>query len=82
MEGHLRFQSPLPKVDSCSYCRTPNIKSTECNCRSLRIEQLIINNPAVEKFENIQIEVMHVEADPDLEDKDILQILAEDEPLE
>lgn len=79
MDGHLRFQCPLPKMDSCSHCRAPNIKSSECNCRAVQVDQDIINHPPIEEFENFQIEVIYDEND---EDKDILEIHAEDEPLE
>lgn len=75
-EGHLRFQCPLPKSDSCSFCRRPNIKTVECGCNKKDNDVI---NPPIEEFENIQIEVLYVEEE---EDRDILEICAEDEPLE
>lgn len=34
--GHKRFQCPFPKVDSCSFCRRPQVKSTSCGCPASR----------------------------------------------
>lgn len=34
--GHLRFQCPFPKVEVCSFCRHPGIRSSECNCPEAR----------------------------------------------
>lgn len=77
-EGHLRFQCPNPKRIFCSYCRTPNVRSCECNCQSNEIEPAVID-PPIQEFENIQVEVLYIQED---DDKDILEIFAEDEPLE
>lgn len=30
--GHNRFQCPYPRTIACSFCRTPGVLSTECNC--------------------------------------------------
>lgn len=32
--GHLRFQCPLPKLNSCSFCYTPGVRSCDCKCES------------------------------------------------
>lgn len=82
MEGHLRFQCPYPKRIFCSYCRTPNVMTSECNCQSNEVmvpEDIVDIIPPIEEFENIQVEVHYVQED---DDRDILEICAEDEPLE
>lgn len=33
---HLRFQCPYPKASKCSFCRKPDIRSSECNCSESR----------------------------------------------
>lgn len=30
--GHNRFQCPFPSQISCSFCRTPGVLTTKCNC--------------------------------------------------
>lgn len=65
--GHTRHQCPHPKSFSCSYCKTPGIRTVDCGCNQLvaiqpqpqennhPLENLIIeNNPPME---NLIIEV-------------------------
>lgn len=81
-KGHLRFQCPYPKRKFCSYCRAPNVMTSECNCQSNEIiapENIQEIIPPIEEFENIQVQIHYVQED---DDQDILEICAEDEPLE
>lgn len=42
--GHKRFQCPFPKVNSCSFCRKPQVMSTECGCPASRAH-LVVPEP-------------------------------------
>lgn len=42
--GHNRFQCPYPKTNKCSFCRRPQVLSTNCGCEASR-EHLEIPEP-------------------------------------
>lgn len=47
--GHLRFQCPFPKVEACSFCRHPGIRSSECKCSDARAYFNVSENIAIEE---------------------------------
>lgn len=51
--GHLRFQCPFPKVEVCSFCRHPGIRSSECKCTEARAHFNVSENIAAEVVESI-----------------------------
>lgn len=88
-QGHLRFQCPFPKVEVCSFCRKPGIRSSNCSCDAARqhfnvsvqpdqndkIAQM--NSIALSYQENVLVPVNAHEENPQFEERDNIVIFLE-----
>lgn len=77
-KGHLRFQCPEPKRISCSFCRKPNILSSDCACQTISLHPIEVHEIQAANY-NLFVELPRIQPD-EARNVDNLVIVIENPP--